>query len=506
MCCVFPPRFFRSVFILFCLLAGVGAVLDVVAAGRGEEDSQAVAELRRRLVPEDLSWSYAVGVVVAEEYTDAHRPQLGSFVRIVADAIGGAPVRYLSSGERLRLAERIIQEEERRLVRRIDERRELLDRRYLTSSARDPINPHAEDAQLHALRQELRILGMVEPDQLSLPETATLHPVDDEHRYRRVLQTPAALAGELDVDTLLYLTVVPLDELLFLRVHSYDSLSGRTREIVRLIGSAEDMPRLLEAADTLLVGEVAAREPAGLIVTVSDEKGMPDDSARIRLNGELLGVGRLDERFLPPGEYSLSVVTGDGREVRETIELDGGERRTLAITLPSITRAVVRIESDPPGAHVYEGALWSGMTPLEIFRPAQPREYTISMKGHYDSRVQLGPDSPDRVHRSLVPTETDWYASVTNSRDRFYRSFGAFALSLSVPILINGMYNNLGGLFPGGVARSDLTEAEEDAYLARADRLLMGYYVGVGLSTTLFANMVWRVVQYVRTAQEYHDR
>ena len=109
----------------------------------------------------------------------------------------------------------------------------------------------------------------------------------------------------------------------------------------------------------------------------------------------------------------------------------------------------------------------------------------------------------------LLSTDTDWAAEVTDARDRFYRSFGLFALSVSVPILVNGAYQNYTGLLAAdgsGALSGDLSAAEQDRILRQADALYAGYYAGVGLSAGLFGNMIWRLITYVRTAQGYHTR
>ncbi len=481
------------------------------AAGRGEEDLENVRALRRRLTPdaEEVIWRFAVGVVVAEGASPTDHPLFGSFVRVLQDTVEGIPERYLSAEERGSWGERVVHDQRRRLLGRIDRRVETLDRRSLESGAADTAvsaGTVRADPEYRSLREELRILELLRQEPLEIPETAQLRAVREEFRYRRVLHGPAATADALDVDTLLYLLVDPVEDLLFLRVRAYHRLTGVDREVLRLVATPEDMPRRLEGSRRALVQELTGRDLAALEVSVVDAVGMPEETARIRLGDELLAMGRLEEPFLLPGEYRVRASTDDGRTVEEVLQLQEGERRVVSLSLPETTARTVRIETTPPGARVYQGALWVGITPVEIPRPSVPREFTISLRGYYDSRVQLGPDSPDRVRRSLVTTDTDWYGQVTESRTRFYRSFGAFALSLGVPILINGMYQNMGGLFPGGVARSDLSASAQDDALSQANALLVGYYAGVGLSTALFGNMVWRLVQYIRTAQEYHVR
>lgn len=495
----------RSTVLLVVFLCMCGPVL-LPAMGRGETDEGKVRAMRRDLTPEELVWRYAVGVVVTEEYAEEDRLQLGAYVRIVENALRDAPLRYLTDRERGGWSDRLLREERRRLRTNLDERFQTLDRSRLEQGSGTGETRREEDLRVRELREALRILDLVAEDPLILPAEAQLELVREDHQYRRLLAGPRAAAETRDVDLLLYLSVVPVEELLFLRIRSYNRFTRIDREIARVVASPEDMPRRLEERVAALVREVAGRELASLLVHVTDERGLPAEDARIRLDDSLIGVGHAEERFLLPGGYSLQIVTSDGRRVDQDILLLGGEVRRLAVELPPRAAAMILLESDPPGARVYEGSLWTGITPLEVPRPADPREYTISLKGYYDSRVQLGPEGPSRVSRTLVHTDTDWYGQVTDTRNRFYRSFGAFALSLSVPILLNGVYQNLGGLFPGGEARADLSAEEQEKYLRRANNVLVGYYVSFGVSTALFGNMMWRLTQYVRTAQEYHYR
>lgn len=502
-------RFSPGPLVLAVFLAFLVCPAPLSAAGQVESDADQVRAVRQRLTPDELRWRYAFGVVVTEEMPRQDRLQLGSFVRILENAVGDAPIRYLDGNEQTEWVLRILEREEREIRRRMDERTATLDRQRLErGSARGDAGTAGaeEDSQIRDLRENLRILGLVESARILLPMTAELELVRGEHRYRRVIPDAVVTARSLNVDMLLYLIVVPVEDLLFVRVRSYNRITRVDREVLRLVGTPEDLPRRLEESAPAIIREVAARDLADLRIHVTDAAGMPEEHARIRLDGTLIGVGSVEERFLVPGSYQVSVSVGDGRTADRSVELAGGEMNEIFLTLPESTAAPVVIDSEPSGAAVYQGALWVGRTPLKVPRPTEPRQYTISMEEHYDSRFQLDPDSPSRITRTLVATETDWYGQVEDTRDRFYRSFGAFAVSLAVPILLNGMYQNLGGLFPGGPARADLTLDEQERNLNRANNILVGYYASFGLSTALFGNMMWRLVQYIRTAQEYHYR
>ncbi|WP_040587969.1 hypothetical protein [Alkalispirochaeta alkalica] len=500
--------------VLVFLLAGPGA--DLRASGRGEDDAKLRRDVIEGLVPEDPVWTVALGAVEVPRGTVPDRTVLGSYVRVIQDLIGDLPERHLSEEERLLWAEDRFRREEARLARALEERRHRLDRQRLESGPRNgAFVPYSEDSRYAALQRELRVLGSIDPREILPGERVPLKASEQPVRYSSGLRSSEVLAEELKADILLILTLDVLEdspgETLVLTVRARHRLGGRERQVVRVVGRGREIPGMLEASAAELVREVSGVSLASLEVQVRDrlgEVGRPGGGgdALIRINGTLAGAGSARERFLLPGPYTVSVRAPDGRRAEEGLILQGGEDRVLVVDLPPVEPRIFRIETDPPGARVYEGALWRGVTPLEIPLPGEAREYVLRRDGYYDSRLQVSPRGDLLYRRELTPVDRDWAGAVKASRDSFYRSFGAFALSLSVPVILNGLYDDLGGLFPGGQARADLSRSEQSKYQDRSDAILAGYYVSVGLSVTLFGNMLWRLSRYIRVSQEYHDR
>ncbi len=143
---------------------------------------------------------------------------------------------------------------------------------------------------------------------------------------------------------------------------------------------------------------------------------------------------------------------------------------------------------------------------MRIPRPDELTSYSIVKENYYDSRLELSSTSPQNVETVLVSRGYDWEEETRLSRERFYRSFGLFSLSVGVPIILYGAYQDYTGLFPSGSVRPDLSDEERQRVVREGSALFYGYYGGIALSAGFFGNMIWRLVDYIRTAQGYHTR
>ncbi len=483
------------------------AITPMLFAG-GSAELDAEAELRAALIARlslsEAEYTVVLTTVVTPDIPEEDRIVLGSYVQVLRDMATGLPWRYLDSAERRALAEQRLRREEERLMAAIEARRLSIERNRLESGLADgPI----EDTELSSLHEERARLATVGVDDVSVPDRVPVRLLEGEYEFRRVLPTAEGETLQSDENRLfLYLTVEELGADYVFTVRSWLPVLERDREVLRIIASPADIADQLEAYERTLVAELAGRPLAVVNLRAADAEGNALDEARLFMDGRFLGVGRVVEPYLPEGAYTFTARLPDGREVARAVEIGPDDRTSLIVTIADEEPETVFLASEPAGALVYRGAFWQGFTPLPVPRPTEETSYTIAREGYYDSRVVVGPDSPSRIERVLIAADDDWAESVERSRDRFYRSFGAFVVSVGVPILINGVYQNYTGLYPGGVARSDLSQDEQDRLQPQVDALFYGYYVGIGLSAGLFANMIWRLVDYVQTAQGYHTR
>ncbi|MEX2445297.1 MAG: PEGA domain-containing protein [Alkalispirochaeta sp.] len=486
-------------------------ITSVAAGGAAEEETRRRrADLLSELREEEPVYLVAIGAVVAPEASDRQRSTMSSYAEVLRDLATGPPTRYLDDEERRSVAEQRLTQHRRQLLREIDDRRNVLERRRLErtspSTATDSADS-SDDEQLQELRDELDLLTSISASEVAIPREIPVSITDESHRFRRTLPTAAGLARELpEVDLILYLLVEPVSDRVLVRVRAYEVALERDWELFRLVDTPEAISVRLESRERDVVAAIAGKALGGIKVSVADAREQPLD-AQVFVGDRYLGVAPAEDRYVPPGTYTARAELPDGRSVSQPVEISAGVPQPLALAVREDAPERVTIRSTPAGARVYRGSVWVGFSPVEVYRPREDTSYTLVQEGYYDSRVTLTADSPSLVERTMVSADGDWAAEVETSRDRFYRSFGFFALSVGVPILVNGVYQNYAGLVDGsGTVSGQLTESEQDRVLSRANTLYYGYYAGLGLSAGLFGNMMWRLVNYVQTAQGYHTR
>ena len=492
--------------VLLLCLTGLSLSPSSVAAGGSGESAPALErqQLLAGIVPEDRMWDVAVGLVVGEELVGRDLPAVGSWVQILRDAIDEVPRRYLTEEDRLSLQEALLGQRIAAVQRDLDRLRRAAE---IQAIRRNPTVAPSGSAGVSTATETLQLLRDIDPASIPLPETLPVRVSREEYRFRRTLAGPDAWAEDAGVDSLIYLVVEPLDELTLITVRNYSRWSSpRDREITRVVAPPGQILSRLETAAATVVRDLVSRDLAAISVTVVDPENMPLPTARVFLDREPLGFAPVTRRFLQPGSYRLVALTDDQRRVERLVEVVAGETQAVTLQVDRVVRETVEVRSVPAGARVYAGAVWQGFTPLEMPVPRRTMELTLALEDYYQSRVTLNPDSSEVIERILVPLAADWEGQVVDARERMYRSIGFFIVSLAVPIVANGLYDDTGSLFPDGLARSDLNAEEQQAALDRADAIFWTYYGGVALSTGLFGNMLWRIVRYVRTAQQYHDR
>ncbi len=499
-------RLFWLVAVVFSLAVGT-----TFSGGQSELEPRERYELLQELAPETLTYRVVPGAMVVSGIPDEERAVIGGYLRIVRDILSYLPVRYLSDTERRAIMDDRVSKERNRIYRQIDTRLLELDRKEMNSTAagrRGTDRPsRTDDDRIARLRRRLAVLDSLSFEEFAAPKTVELSvPEEDSYVFRRNMADPLGPATEADADLFVYIAVRPLDELYILTVHLFTPVTGTDREVLRVIAPPDEVPRLLEQNERKIVHAVVAREVSDVTIEAVHPDGHLIEDARLYLNGMLMGVGRGRDAYLPEGVYEISGITPDGRERQRLITVEPGVVASFPLLFPDEAPSFVTILTSPAGASVYRGVEWIGRTPLRVPRSTVNTSYSVVMENYYDSKIEIGPDSEDTVERILISREYDWEEDVRLSRDRFYRSFGWFALSVGAPILLSGTYQEYAGFFPGGVSRSDLSDEESQRLVGEANTIFYSYYGSLVLSGSLFANMIWRLVDYVKTAQGYHTR
>lgn len=490
------------------LIVGV-PLLSIFAGGTDEELAKYRWNLVQELREDELVYRTVPGAIVAPEIPETDRSVLGAYVRIVRDIVGDIPTRYLDDAEQEAVAVRRIAEKRRELLEAIDRRRNVIERQRITTYRDTDDEPPtvSDDPEVLRLEKQLEALDSITRRDIAVPATAKIQlPEEETYRLRSTLSEPKAAATESMADVFLYLTVDPLDDLHVLTVYQYVPVLDENLVVLRVIAPPEDIPSQLELYRRDIVYAVANETLADLTIRALDSGASVVENARVFLDDTLLGIGSGRDRYARSGTYQAIAITPEGRRVSRTVQLREGDSRDLVLLFEEESFSRVTLRSTPSGASVYRGVLWEGYTPLTILRPAETTSFTLSKEGYHDSRIEIGPETPAFIEGVLVSQDYNWEEDTELKRKKFYRSFGAFALSVGVPILIYGHYQDYTALYPNNIARADLNVEEQERLQGEVDTLFYSYYGSIALSAGLFTHMIWRLVDYVRTAQGYHTR
>jgi hypothetical protein len=156
------------------------------------------------------------------------------------------------------------------------------------------------------------------------------------------------------------------------------------------------------------------------------------------------------------------------------------------------------LDSEPEGAAVYEGSQWLGATPLSVGKPDDLNRFLLRKEGYLDFPLYAGPGVAETVTVPLTLDEIDPLQIQNQRRDELYRAFGFFALSIPIPIFCWGLVNDY--LVGAQIAKNAGNDDEFDRMIRTGNGFYYGYWGTLAVSTSLFVNMMVRLVRYLRAA------
>lgn len=425
--------------------------------------------------------------------------------QVLQDALNAVETHQLSLAERRAIARQALESLLQDALLARNELQDQLDalpfsekgelaRRQEARRLREEIDEaEARIARIRATEQERIDVALEKPVELILAEEPEYTPIYDLPRR----------AEEEESDTLIYGELQRSGGYLFLTLYEYSYHLDRERELATTASRPEELFENLGQLELASQRAVAGRPVAPLSVEI---RGYEPERGEVFINGTSRGFGSVEIPLLPVGRAELRIEHPATPRIERTVRISGEYENRVEVEIPDPETGYVAVVSEPPGASIYIDSLWQGTTPYMIRRPAEDRQVRLSLREYYDSQFTIGPRTPDLINRELLPETMEWEAQVEQKRDRFYRSFTWFVLSLPAPILLNGIYGNLATLFPDGRARSGLSQGEADRRLDQANAVFYSYYATLGISVALFGNMIYRIIDYIRTGEGYHDR
>jgi hypothetical protein len=244
-----------------------------------------------------------------------------------------------------------------------------------------------------------------------------------------------------------------------------------------------------------LAASLAGRPWASLDITTDPPY------AHIYVDGELAGIGRARLAYVRPRAYRLSFYA-DGCDVLEDfVSLEPESRQEKDYRLQSVPQETLLIETIPPGADVYFGALKKGVTPLILPLGATPDILSLNLEG-YKSKV-FPFTSADIASAHVLPRDiVSWDERIAAKRADFYRSLGFTILSVPIPVLLYGAYQN--EVF-GFIQYTRRPGFDYDEAMRKEKKYRILYYAYFGslfLSGSLIVNTIQKLIDYIRTGEE----
>lgn len=352
---------------------------------------------------------------------------------------------------------------------------------------------------LSQLRRELASVRATNSDVLA-ERLSARRSVDmvrrDEQRSLYDSGSAAEVAEDSELDLLLGGALEWEDGYVLLSVTLYRASDDRLETLVQTLVRPEDVSDELDALRPQLVEALLGRPFGELRVETSEE------TASITRDGEIVGFGAADLRYLEPGEHTIRAAAAGFEDAEETVTVRASDRRRLSLELRERDAEAVTVDSDPRGADLYVGGEWRGQTPVTIDRPVGPLGAELHLEDYHDSRFVLEDRGDSQISRTLAPENIDLSQELRDRRAGFYRSLGWFAVSIPVPLILSGVWQNRADYY---LANFDSMTPEQANSFLRDTAIVDGLrWGGVAVSGGLLINSVVQAVRYIRASQYYH--
>ncbi|MBF9015653.1 MULTISPECIES: PEGA domain-containing protein [unclassified Oceanispirochaeta] len=304
-----------------------------------------------------------------------------------------------------------------------------------------------------------------------------------------------------DLDLLISGTVEKLDNMFFLNIEGIMQHSGKPVFSLNKVVTEEEINEVVSEGAVELRTVVLGRSWSDLTVTA-----LPSN-ALLLIDGDSRGVGNMHLYDLEPGFVTLSVIsTGFKSDIRQ-IYLTSGASQSIEIELVKGNSTGLSLFSEPPGADVYFGATWVGQTPLFTEKPGQQSQIKISKNEYMPFYADSDAIDGNSLTVELGADLFDKQKALKISKSKFYRSLGWFSMSIAVPLILSGVYQNLNNRYYNYAMdyNSTFDPASYDKaieYQKKADIAYYSLWGGVAISGGLLVNTIFKLRDYIRAAEK----
>ncbi len=483
-------------------------------------------DIRQQVVQEIAAFPGPQGAVLGYlsfAVPETEDPVLSYFSRLIpsmlVSKVGEIPHRYLDEQERRFLGRRALDRVSGRLLQSYGEQQRQKAQAFLRNTSFTPTGNRRELAKravssLLPAREDPELGGYLPevPRRVAVTVKRTETPVKPPEAFHRWYLSPEEILGQAyDPGSSEFSLGVFLRELervaveqqvhylMFGRIRSlgsdrvsvdYGVYSRFSRTIIQ---SGSFFPPLSEAGDrareiSLGFAEEFSREDRGELVV----RTFPP-TFDILVNGLVRGQGQVILESFPTSPIDIVIQRGNTPLIVDRRQLVSGETNEWNFVVRPGIQPLVVLDSVPRSSKVLADGIPLGYTPVSAALPPWASVLEFQREGYHTRRIVL--DSQNRssgLNVHLLDERIDWSGRVRETRDRFYLALGISSVSLAVPMILNGLFEEA-----ATVARN----STDPQMTNRANTL---YFLRNGawvLAGTAITNTLFELGNYMRTAK-----
>jgi len=435
----------------------------------------------------EAEWRIGIASFDASKVDPEHAYLTHSVPLLLRERLRGVPAHHLDEEGRLAVGRAVLAAEARELVASLRKLREERDALLFGSASGRAEKAARYDQRIADALRELTRLKQTPPQEVLVSESKPVRLVEggEGQLLEQAVRSPVEAARSNQLDLLVWGGVEQLQEYLYVEARAFDAARGRVVLHFREAAGVDSVQEVVTRLGDELARLVWGREWASLSVQAQPA------GALVWVNEQFVGRAPVRLEFLVPGTTRLRVQSPGYAPSASEFELEAYAAVERTVALEAADRPLLALGSVPEGAAVYVGADWLGTTPLQLPRPEGSNRLLLRKEGYRDTSLYLEESGAGTLSVDLLPEEQDPRAEQLSRRDKFYLAFGMFALSLPVPYFCWG--------FAGDYAVS-YADTGDPALWNTAQSFYWAYVGGLVISGGLLANMVVRLVRYVRAA------
>jgi len=439
------------------------------------------------------SWKVGVSVFntdfqdVSAASAAVHIPEL------ILQNLEDCAAHVLSDNDKEVILENYIKEQKTALYKNLAGLNNQLDSiRFKPMQDTEPVEELKE--KIKQLRSDLVTIEKIKPGDIDFPKNipVSFEGADGESDLLDInIFSPEAYLDTSGLDMLITGNISRIGSYYGVAVSAY--LHGKKIKLWEGASEEKDFRNIaLEASDK--ARSLILNRPWCGITVQSD----PPD-ASIVLNGKPAGTGFFSDNSLPPGDYTIEILSyGYSPEIINTNIKNTG-RLNLSPVLKKTEIPEIIISSEPSSADVWLGGLWLGKTPLNAPLPQTVMPLTFKIDGYRSRTVPLYPGG-EQLSVQLEPLVSDPAEDLADARKKMYTAIAFFSFSLAPTVILLGIANNYAQMNFNSTSPEDY-EKSYNAY-----NLTYGLMWGsVAVNAGLLTWTIVKIFKYLKQAEKLSE-